>query len=138
MRGNASRLGQVFLNLLVNAAQAIPRDRPAPGEIVVSTRTHADGRAVVEIRDDGEGAPPDLLPRLFDPFFTTKTPDEGTGLGLYIARTIVHDAGGDIEAESTPGAGTTVRVLLPSAGEWRPERASRATPSTRPTDAPPG
>ena len=111
--GSTSRLGQVFLNLLVNAAHAIPKERDEPGEIVVRIGTHDDGRAVVEIRDDGAGIEPALLPRVFDPFVTTKAPGVGTGLGLYIARSIVRDAGGDIVAESVLGAGTTLRVLLP-------------------------
>jgi two-component system NtrC family sensor kinase len=111
--GSASRLGQVFLNLLVNAAQAIPAERDKAGEIVVATRADADGRAVVEIKDDGQGIDPSMLPRIFEPFVTTKVAGEGTGLGLYIARTIVRDAGGAIEAESTVGQGTLIRVVLP-------------------------
>ena len=110
---NAGRLGQVFLNLLVNAAQAIPEGNPAGHEIRVATSTDARGRVVVEIADTGSGIPPEILERMFDPFFTTKPAGVGTGLGLAISRGIVAALGGEIQVESEVGAGSTFRVLLP-------------------------
>jgi len=110
-----SRLGQVFLNLLVNAAQAIPEGDPEAHEIRASTRVDAGGRVVIEIADTGVGIPPALIGRVFDPFVTTKPAGEGTGLGVFLSRSIVTDAGGEIALESEPGRGTTVRVTLPPA-----------------------
>ena len=101
-------LRQVFLNLLVNALDAIEQT----GRVRVTTRQAGD-EVVAEVRDDGCGMTPDVLERIFDPFFTTKRVGEGTGLGLGIAWHIVHAHGGRIEVESAPGAGTTFRVHLP-------------------------
>ncbi len=117
---NASRLGQVFLNILVNAAQAIPEDR-GEGHIRLTTYTHADGSPVVEISDDGVGIPPEILPRIFEPFHTTKRPGEGTGLGLYIAESIVRSMGGELTATSEVGRGTTMRVKLAAPTSVAPE-----------------
>jgi CheY-like chemotaxis protein len=112
---NEGRLGQVFLNLLVNAAQAIPEGKAGDSRIRVSTGLAPDGRVVVEISDTGAGIPAELLPRIFDPFFTTKPPGVGTGLGLSICHSIVAAAGGEIQVESQAGQGATFRVLLPPA-----------------------
>jgi C4-dicarboxylate-specific signal transduction histidine kinase len=84
VEGNESRLHQVFLNLLINAAQAIPEGLGDRNEIRVVTRTDEQGRAVVEVRDTGVGIAKEHLPKLFDPFFTTKPVGVGTGLGLSI------------------------------------------------------
>lgn len=120
-----SRLVQVFVNLLINAAQAMP-DRPAQANrIVIRTRTDEEGFAVVEVIDNGTGIEPDRLSRVFDPFFTTKGLSEGTGLGLSICRNIVEDAGGTIEAQSKVGAGTTFIVRLPAS--HRPKREKPTT-----------
>ncbi len=108
VRGDASALEQVFLNLLLNAAQALR----AGGRASVSFARN-DGLARVVVRDGGVGMDAELLGRAFDPFVTTR-PD-GTGLGLSIARQIVLAHGGFIELESAPGVGTTVRVSLPLA-----------------------
>jgi signal transduction histidine kinase len=102
------KLNQVFLNLLVNAAQAIPQK----GRIIVKTRQQ-DGCVVAEVRDTGSGIPPENLSRLFAPFFTTKPVGKGTGLGLHIAYKIVKEHGGKIEVESRLGEGTCFRVFLP-------------------------
>jgi PAS domain S-box-containing protein len=111
VRGSASRLGQVVLNLLVNAAQALHERTYEYNEIRV--RTRADGeRAVVEVHDNGPGIAPDVLPRVFDPFFTTKPAGVGTGLGLSICHSIVTGMGGDIAVTSRPGA-TAFTVRLP-------------------------
>ncbi|MEO7731430.1 MAG: ATP-binding protein, partial [Kofleriaceae bacterium] len=106
------RLTQVFINLLINAAHAIPEGHSDANRITVRTRTDAAGRAVVEIEDTGRGIAPDLLSRVFDPFFTTKDVGEGTGLGLSICHGIVTGLGGEISIESTPDRGTLVRVAL--------------------------
>ncbi len=109
------RLGQVLLNLLINAAQAIPEGRIAENVVRVATSTAPDGRALIEISDTGEGIPPEVLPRIFDPFFTTKPVGVGTGLGLSICHGIVTQLGGEISVESAPGKGSTFRVHLPPA-----------------------
>ncbi len=114
--GTEARLGQVFLNLVVNAAQAIPAGRPDDHEIRISTFTTQDGRAAVEVQDTGRGIAEADLPRIFDPFFTTKGPGLATGLGLSICHAVVSALGGAIEVETTPGRGSTFRVLLPAAG----------------------
>jgi PAS domain S-box-containing protein len=115
---NEARLGQVFLNLLVNAAQAIPEGHADRHEVRVSTRTDARGNAVVEVSDTGVGIAKGDLPRIFDPFFTTKG-EAGTGLGLAISMGTVRALGGDILVESTPGRGSTFRVVIPPAKPWR-------------------
>ncbi len=120
--GNEGRLGQVFLNLLVNAAHAIPLGAADQNEIRVSTGEAGD-RVVVEVRDTGSGIPAENLSRLFEPFFTTKPVGQGTGLGLAICRDIVLKLGGSIEVESTVGAGTVFRVLLPRSADAAPPRA---------------
>ena len=108
-----TQLGQVFLNLFLNAIQAIPEGAPEKNEIRVSTSTDDSGAAVVEIGDTGEGIPDHLLPRIFEPFFTTKPVGQGSGLGLSISHGIVASFGGVITVESQEGKGTTVRVALP-------------------------
>ncbi len=115
VEGNDSRLAQVFVNLLVNATQAIPEGDVVSNQIGVSTRTGADGRAIIEIRDTGAGIPKALLGRIFDPFFTTKPVGEGTGLGLAICHNIISAMGGQIEVESEVGTGSLFRLLLPPA-----------------------
>jgi PAS domain S-box-containing protein len=129
VRANESRLGQVFLNLLVNAAQAIPGGTPERHEIRVATRLGSGGRVVVEVADTGTGIAAEHLPRLFDPFFTTKEPGVGTGLGLSICHSLVAALGGEIHVESEPGRGSTFRVLLPAAP---PAEKAPETPVTPP------
>ncbi|AEI65826.1 PAS domain S-box protein [Corallococcus macrosporus] len=126
--GNESRLGQVFLNLLVNAAQAIPAGTPERHEIRVVTRLSGNGRVCVEVSDTGAGIAKDHLPRLFDPFFTTKEPGVGTGLGLSICHSLVTALGGEIHVTSEPGKGSTFQVLL---------NPSQRTEAARPPPAPP-
>ena len=113
VEGNESRLGQVFLNLLLNAAHAIPEGETERNEIRVSTRTDGRGHAVVEIRDTGSGIPPEIRDKIFDPFFTTKSASEGTGLGLWICSGILGALGGDIGVDSDVGRGSSFRVTLP-------------------------
>jgi two-component system NtrC family sensor kinase len=112
VRGSTSRLGQVFLNLVVNGAQAIPEDRAGGGIVRITTSTASDGWACIAVSDDGIGMSAETKRRLFEPFHTTK-PGQGTGLGLYITRSIVEAHGGTIEVDSTEGVGTTVYVKLP-------------------------
>jgi signal transduction histidine kinase/CheY-like chemotaxis protein len=114
VEANESRLGQVFLNLLINAAQAIPDGAADRHQIRVATGTDAAGRAVVEIADTGTGIAAESLDRIFEPFYTTKPVGVGTGLGLSICRNLVTAIGGEISVESTPGAGSTFRITLPA------------------------
>jgi signal transduction histidine kinase len=112
VHANQSRLAQVFLNLLVNAAHALPPRGSESAEIRLSTR-HEENVVMVAVRDTGVGIPEEHLERIFEPFFTTKPPGEGTGLGLSISREIVKAAGGSITVESQLGRGSTFRVFLP-------------------------
>jgi signal transduction histidine kinase len=124
VEGSEGRLGQVFLNLLINAAQAIPPGQPEHNEIRVTLRT-VQGHVIVEIRDTGSGIPPEMRSRIFDPFFTTKPVGVGTGLGLFVCQGIVTRFGGEISVESELGQGTTFRIIFPAA---RGFRGGRLTP----------
>ncbi|ACY16018.1 PAS/PAC sensor hybrid histidine kinase [Haliangium ochraceum DSM 14365] len=112
VQANESRLGQVFLNLLINAAQAIPRGNSQQHCITVRTECPGEGRVAVEISDTGAGMSPQVLERIFDPFFTTKPVGVGTGLGLSICRSIVESMGGRIDVRSVLGEGTCFRIEL--------------------------
>lgn len=114
VEANEGRLGQVFLNLIVNAAQAIGEGKADENEIRIATRMDA-GRVVVEIGDTGPGIPPAVMARLFSPFVTTKPAGSGTGLGLSICHRIVSELGGEIVVSTQAGQGTTFRVSLPLA-----------------------
>jgi PAS domain S-box-containing protein len=127
-----ARLGQVFINLLINAAQAIPEGDVNFNEIRIATSTDASGRAVVEVIDSGSGIPASALGRIFDPFFTTKAVGIGTGLGLSICHNIVTGMGGDITVQSVVGKGTTFRVTLPPASTAPQPIAEPAPSSTQP------
>jgi len=115
-----SQLNQVFMNLLVNAAQAIT-DR---GTITIACGTR-DEEVWIEVQDTGCGMAPEVARRIFDPFFTTKPVGQGTGLGLSVSYSIVKRHGGRIEVDSTPGQGTTFRVWMPIA-QPEPELAQAA------------
>jgi two-component system NtrC family sensor kinase len=119
---NELRLAQVFVNLLVNAAQAMDEGAAAQNQIRLCTRRDERGWAVVEIHDTGRGIPPELRQQVFEPFFTTK-PGRGTGLGLSISRTIVDDLGGQIEIDAAGERGTIFRLFFPPA-----RRTSMTTP----------
>jgi len=112
---NEARLGHVFINLLVNAAEAIPEGQADRHEIRISTRTDAAGWIVVDIRDTGAGIPSEIQDRIFDPFFTTKAVGKGTGLGLSISHGIVRSLGGEITLRSEVGRGSTFSITLPPA-----------------------
>jgi two-component system NtrC family sensor kinase len=107
-----ARLVQVFVNLLVNAAQAVRRD--VPGWVEVCSRVTESGDVEVRVTDNGSGIADDALDKIFEPFYTTKPSGFGTGLGLWVSRGIVASFGGHIEVESELGRGTTFRVLLPA------------------------
>jgi signal transduction histidine kinase len=112
--GDRSALGQVLLNLLLNATQALPEGKADSNEITL--RTYMQGATVVvEVGDTGAGISPQVLPHIFDPFFTTKPIGEGTGLGLAVSCRIVADHGGRIDVESEVGRGSFFRVVLPVA-----------------------
>jgi CheY-like chemotaxis protein len=122
--GNESRLGQVFLNLVLNAAQAIPEGAPEKHQVTLTLRPQEDAWVVVEVTDTGCGIPTGNLPHLFEPFFTTKPVGMGTGLGLSVCHGIVTGLGGRLEVESQPGRGSTFRVLLPVARQAEAPRDS--------------
>jgi CheY-like chemotaxis protein/two-component sensor histidine kinase len=130
--GNDARLGQVFLNLLVNAAQAIPDGRAEANEIRVTLRRVGE-RVLVEIVDTGSGMSDDVLREVFTPFFTTKPLGVGTGVGLPVCQRIVSAIGGQIAVESKLGIGSTFRVLLPTASVV----TLPPPPSQRPSSNPP-
>jgi signal transduction histidine kinase/CheY-like chemotaxis protein len=131
VRANQTRLGQVALNLLINAAQAIPDGKSESNRIEVRVRATAT-HSIFEIADTGVGIAPEHLERIFDPFFTTKAVGVGTGLGLAVSRELVAGYGGTIDVESQLGVGTCMRVALPHAaaarGEARPRRATTVPP----------
>jgi signal transduction histidine kinase len=110
VRGNAGKLQQVFLNLFLNARDAMD----GGGTLRVSTIAAGPG-VRVEIQDTGPGIPPEMLTRIFDPFFTTKGAKKGTGLGLSVTYGIVEEHGGSIEAVSNPGEGALFRLEFPAA-----------------------
>ena len=107
---NPGQLNQVFVNLLVNAGQAMT----SPGEIVVRC-CHDEKFVYASVSDTGSGMPEDVRERIFEPFYTTKEEGKGTGLGLSISHEIIKDHGGDIKVESELGKGTTFTVVLPLA-----------------------
>lgn len=112
IHGDRQSLSQVFLNLLLNALDAVGKG----GQVGISAQEKGEGDFVqIRVSDDGQGIPPHVLPYIFDPFFTTKSKGKGTGLGLSVSLGIVRQHGGDILVESTPGRGSVFSVLLPAA-----------------------
>ncbi len=124
-----SKINQVLMNLLINAAQAVVEQG------VITLRTgQSDDRVWIEVEDTGKGIAPDSLNRIFEPFYTTKPPGKGTGLGLSLSYGIIQDHGGDIEVESEVGRGTCFRIWLPIAGPADPSEAQASEadlPTTR-------
>jgi PAS domain S-box-containing protein len=125
---DSGRLVQVFINLIVNAAHAIPEGKSGANQITLRTSTDDQGRAVVAVIDTGRGMPPEVLARAFDPFFTTKDVGTGTGLGLAICHGIISALGGEIGIDSAPEQGTTVWVRLRAAPELIERTAGQAAP----------
>ncbi|MCA9645556.1 MAG: response regulator [Polyangiaceae bacterium] len=120
-----TRLSQVLLNLLVNAAQAVPEDRE--GRIAISSRV--EGAEVwLEVSDNGTGIPAELVDRIMDPFFTTKPVGVGTGLGLSVCKNIVESYQGTLEVDSHLGVGTTMRIRLPLHKSGGSVASMKATP----------
>ncbi|WP_456236260.1 transporter substrate-binding domain-containing protein [Geobacter pickeringii] len=111
--GNAQRIEQVVVNLILNACQALPD--PERGVELETSLDPEEGRVILRVRDEGSGITPENLTRLTDPFFTTKRESGGTGLGLSVSAGIVKEHGGSLSFESTPGEGTTVTLSLPVA-----------------------
>lgn len=130
IQGDAKLLVQGFSNLISNAEQAISAVRES-GNLRISTG-FADGKIVLAFADDGPGISPENLGKIFDPFFTTRRPSGGTGLGLTISQAIVKEHGGKIEVESSLGAGTTFRVLLPGVVEEVTTEAATARATVPP------
>ncbi|MDC0714590.1 PAS domain S-box protein [Stigmatella sp. ncwal1] len=129
---DTSRLGQVFLNLLMNAAQAIPEGSTTGNHITVWVRPGPPGQVAVDVSDTGAGISPEVQDRIFDPFFTTKPVGIGTGLGLSICHGIIRSLGGEIFVRSELGKGTTFTVLLPAASpSWKPVPLASAVPARR-------
>ena len=129
---NEARLGQVFLNILVNAAQALEVGDSARNVIRVRAMQAPAQHVTIEVSDTGQGIAPGILDRIFDPFFTTKPVGLGTGLGLWICQGIVTSLGGKITAESRQGGGATFRVSLPCAPPVR-EIATSVAPARAPS-----
>ena len=131
VEASESHIGQVLVNLLLNAAQSIAEGAADKNEVRVSIRSSGQSEVVLEVRDTGAGIAPEILEHVFDPFFTTKPVGSGQGLGLSICHGIVTSIGGRIEAESLLGAGATFRVTLP-ASKSVPARAPEATSGAAP------
>ena len=110
VRGDPDRLQQLFLNLFVNAADAMPEG----GALEVRLESPDDDTIEIRIRDEGEGIAADALERIFEPFYTTKPAGSGTGLGLLVSRGIVVDHGGEIDVTSEVGKGTEFLIRLPA------------------------
>lgn len=127
--GKESKLGQVVLNLLVNAAHAVEEGAADQNKITLRAEQSGDGMVCIEVEDTGRGIAPEHMERLFDPFFTTKDVGEGTGLGLHICQTIVDNCGGYIEAESQLGQGSRFQVWLPVYGGNRAVEEDGGRPS---------
>jgi len=126
------RLTQVLINLLVNAAQAVPPGHADQHRVIVRTRTDDRGHAVIEVEDTGPGMSTQVRARAFDPFFTTKDVGQGTGLGLSICHTIISSLGGQISIETGSLGGCLVRVTLPPAA-----LDDASAPRAAPVSAPP-
>ncbi|MFP4421588.1 MAG: sensor histidine kinase [Desulfococcaceae bacterium] len=116
MMGDQQKLKQVFLNLVMNALDAVDQD----GLIQIRVRYYKLNYLSVQVEDNGDGIPPEALPHIFDPFFTTKPVGKGTGLGLSVSRGIVDQHGGRIEVNSRPGEHTIFNVILPYYPGWCP------------------
>jgi PAS domain S-box-containing protein len=131
VQADAARLGQVVLNLLVNAAHAIGEGRPADNQVRVATRAQA-GWVVIEVSDTGCGIPPDIRRHLFEPFLTTKPIGKGSGLGLSICHGIVASLGGEIAVDTEVGKGSTFRVSIPV--ERQPAPGAEVLPAAAPSE----
>ncbi len=125
-----SRLTQVLVNLLMNAAQAFEKGPASANHITITTSRLTDGRVSIAVEDNGPGIPASLMGRIFDPFFTTKPVGVGTGLGLPVSRNIINSLGGELLVQTEEGRGTRFTVVLP-ADERESDEGSRATSASR-------
>jgi len=125
--GDRGKLRRVILNLLVNARQAMPQG----GMAIVRLRP-CGGQVQLEVEDTGCGIPPEEQPRIFEAFFSTK--DDGTGLGLAVAKRTIEDLGGQIGFESRPGCGTTFHIALPTAAEHEATMRRLGRPCAQPPE----
>jgi CheY-like chemotaxis protein/two-component sensor histidine kinase len=130
VEANEARLGQVFLNLVINAAHAIPEGRAETNQIRVATQQEGD-RVVIEISDSGLGISNELMEHIFTPFYSTRPLGIGTGLGLPICRRLVEDIGGELRVTSREGKGSTFTILLPIADPPSADEVE-STPLPRP------
>jgi PAS domain S-box-containing protein len=126
--GDETKLSQIFVNLLINAAQAIEPGNADTNEVAVRTCMDDAGRVVVEVSDTGSGIPPEALVHIFEPFFTTKEVGVGTGLGLSICHGIVASLDGELEVDSEVGKGSVFRVRLRASVSQRPSSPSSLPP----------
>jgi signal transduction histidine kinase len=125
IRGNASQLKQVLINIIVNAAEAMHGN----GTLTITSYPSPDRKSIIlEFTDTGEGIPEENLTRIFDPFFTTKEVGKGTGLGLATSYGIVEDHGGRIGVRSRVGEGTTFTIDLPTYPETQPIQEGQPRP----------
>ena len=132
VRGNEARLGQVIVNLLVNALQAFPAER-SPEQNIITISTRSQGAWVhIEVEDNGLGMSPEVQQRIFEPFYTTKPVGVGTGLGLSICNNLIQIMGGVIEVHSKPSWGSTFRLVLPA---FATKSESTTAPVARPEAA---
>jgi len=139
VKADKSRLGQVFINLLINAAQALPAEPEAGAKhtITVATGQGEEGFLTIAITDTGAGIEPEKMSQIFEPFYTSKPVGEGTGLGLPIVHGIVSDAGGHIDVTSEVGKGTTFSVHLPTSCDMGEEQ-ERTAEYSAPKESSPG
>ena len=115
VHANGARLGQIFLNLILNAVASMDEQGKEHARLTVSTSRAPDEQLAIDVGDTGAGMEPEIAQRIFDPFFTTKPFGRGTGLGLTISQRIASDLGGELRLLSTGPGGTTFRLLLPCA-----------------------
>jgi len=136
--GNKGHLSQIALNLLINAARALPVGHTADNRIIVRTDFLETGMVQMDVEDTGCGMSQEVVDHVFDPFFTTRSMTEGVGMGLAICHGLVVGMGGSIELDSQPGRGTRVSIILPPApvGQWQPTPIAIAPPNELPEAAP--
>lgn len=129
-----TRLVQIFVNLILNAVDALPPERADENRISIRSRIEGEW-AVVEVADNGPGIEPSIRDRVFDPFFTTKPVGEGTGLGLFVSRNLVQSFGGTISVDDAPGGGALFTLRFPAAAGPAP-RGSATGPVAMPAPTP--
>jgi signal transduction histidine kinase len=126
IEGDHEKLQQLFLNLFLNAIDAMPEG----GKLCVCLNPGSDGNVVVDVEDTGVGIKREAATKIFEPFYTTKEAGRGSGLGLMVARGIVHEHDGEIEVTSRPGQGTVFRIEFPARGAEAGEDGDRALPGS--------